>query len=89
MRQLAFHADSLKFILDLQAKQFRQVVGKIFSLQSNPVPNDSQNVKGTTAYRVDSGEYRIIYKFDDATVFILAAGKRNDDEVYRRFKRSQ
>jgi mRNA interferase RelE/StbE len=39
-------------------------------------------------YRVDSGEYRIVYRFDvEADVIqILLVGKRNDDEVYKQLK---
>jgi hypothetical protein len=32
-------------------------------------------------YRKDVGEYRIIYRFDDAIVYVLLIGKRNDDDV--------
>jgi mRNA interferase RelE/StbE len=40
-------------------------------------------------YRVDSGEYRIIYRFtpEEDLVEIILVGKRNDDEVYEQFKR--
>ena len=35
---------------------------------------------------VDTGEYRIVYRFDNDTVYIAVIGKRNDDEVYKRIK---
>ncbi|MER3494286.1 MAG: cytotoxic translational repressor of toxin-antitoxin stability system [Mastigocladus sp. ERB_26_2] len=75
-----------KDLLDLQAKQFEQVVSKIFSLQSNPRPQDSKALKGYEGgYRVDQGEYRILYTIDDDNelVDIFRVGKRNDDEVYK------
>jgi len=37
---------------------------------------------------VDIGEYRIVYRIEDDTVGICLIGKRNDSEVYKRFKRS-
>jgi mRNA-degrading endonuclease RelE of RelBE toxin-antitoxin system len=40
-------------------------------------------------YRVDSGEYRIVYCFDPNAdlVEVILVGKRNDDEVYKQLKR--
>jgi mRNA interferase RelE/StbE len=76
-----------KFIKKLPPKQYRQVVSTILALRENPTPNDSQQLSGYTEYhRVDIGEYRIIYRFDKDTVYIAVIGKRNDDEVYKRFK---
>ena len=76
-----------KFIKKLPAKQYRQVVGTILSLRENPTPHDSKQLKGYPEYRrVDIGEFRIIYRFDKETVYIATAGRRNDDEVYKKFK---
>jgi mRNA interferase RelE/StbE len=38
-------------------------------------------------YRVDQGEYRILYTIDDENqlVDVFRIGKRNDGEVYRNF----
>ncbi len=76
-----------KFIKKLPPKQYRQVVSTILALRENPKPNDSKQLTGYTKYyRVDIGEYRIVYRFDNDTVYIAVIGNRNDDEVYRRFK---
>ncbi|BAY07692.1 type II toxin-antitoxin system RelE family toxin [Calothrix sp. NIES-2098] len=75
-----------KDLLNLQAKHFKQVVSKILSLQGNPRPQDCKSLKGYEGgYRVDSGEYRILYTIDDETqlVDVFRVGKRNDDEVYK------
>jgi mRNA interferase RelE/StbE len=37
--------------------------------------------------RKDSGEYRVVYRYDDTTVYIMLIGKRNDDEVYKQLER--
>ena len=77
-----------KFIKKLPPKQYRQVVGTIFSLLENPTPHDSKQLKGYPEYqRVDIGEFRIIYRFDKDTIYIATVGKRNDDEVYKKFKK--
>ena len=50
-----------KEIADLQPKIRRQILGKIVELEKNPHPQDSKALKGEEdAYRVDSGEYRIL-----------------------------
>ncbi len=74
-----------KDLLDLQTKQFAQVAKKIFSLQRNPKPQDRKQLKGyPSGYRVDQGEYRILYTIDDGLLMvnIFQIGKRNDGEVY-------
>jgi mRNA interferase RelE/StbE len=75
-----------KDLLDLPAKQFKQVASKIFSLQGEPRPQDCKALKGYEGgYRVDQGEYRILYTIDDQNqlVDVFRIGKRNDGEVYR------
>jgi mRNA interferase RelE/StbE len=75
-----------KDLLKLQAKQFKQVVSKILSLQGSPRPQDCKTLKGYEGgYRIDQGEYRILYTLDDETqlVDVFRVGKRNDDEVYK------
>jgi mRNA interferase RelE/StbE len=44
-------------------------------------------MRGYPFHRVDIGEYRIVYAWDDKTVDVFLIGKRNDDEVYKRLKR--
>jgi mRNA interferase RelE/StbE len=54
------------------------------------LPADSKELTGySNYYRVDSGEYRIIYRFNasEDLVEIILVGKRNDDEVYKQLKR--
>ncbi|GMA59287.1 mRNA-degrading endonuclease RelE of RelBE toxin-antitoxin system [Alicyclobacillus sacchari] len=77
------------FLSELQSKMFRQVVVRIFDLLSNPYPHDAKQLKGYEYFRVDIGEYRIIYSVDDDEIHVLLVGKRNDDEVYRRLKRME
>jgi len=87
---LNIESSSQKFIDKLQAKQFKQVLAKILSLLSKPTPQDCKKLSGVEGgYRVDQGEYRILYRIKWATkekpgeIQIWRVGKRNDDEVYR------
>ena len=83
-RKLDFTKDFLKEIAKLPPKHFRQVVTKALALLNEPDPPDSKQLEGYDGlFRVDSGEYRIVYVYNDEVVQILIAGKRNDGEVYR------
>jgi mRNA interferase RelE/StbE len=76
------------FLESLPPKQFKQVFTKIWNLRKNPQPTDSSKLQGyKDKLRVDIGEYRVIYSFDHETIFIEVAGKRNDDEVYKKLKK--
>jgi mRNA interferase RelE/StbE len=84
MRSLVLSSDALKFVRHLDAKQYRQVVNRVFSLMSDPVPADASLLKGYDGlWRVDIGEYRVIYEHDHTTLFVTLVGKRNDDDVDR------
>jgi len=83
MKKLDLTLRSRKFLASLPAKQFRQVVTKIFGLMDNPEPPDSRTLAGFPYRRADIGEYRIIYRSEGDVLKIPLVGKRNDDEVYR------
>lgn len=80
--------DVLKWLRTLQSKQYKQIAQKMFSLMSNPTPQDSLKLD-EGKYRVDSGEFRIGYtvNHEKQLVTIFLIGKRNDDEFYRLLKR--
>ncbi|GET43443.1 type II toxin-antitoxin system RelE family toxin [Microseira wollei] len=85
--------DGLKTVLDflkgLQPK-IAALAKKVLALNVDPIPSDSQELCGYPGYyRVDSGEYRIVYRFnpDEDLVEVILVGKRNDDEVYKQLKR--
>ena len=78
----------IKYISSRPLKHQIQLKTKILELIHEPRPSDSKQLKGFDPYlRVDSGEYRIIYRIADKTIFVILVGKRNDDEVYKMFKR--
>ncbi len=58
--------DGLGAVLDLlkglQPKIAAQIAKKTLSLNLDPLPSDCKKLKGYSGYyRVDSGEYRIVY----------------------------
>lgn len=80
----------LDFIKGLQLKIAAQIAKKVLALNVDPLPADSKELIGYSGYyRVDSGEYRIVYRFnaDEDLVEVILVGKRNDDEVYKKLDR--
>jgi mRNA interferase RelE/StbE len=91
MINIAIKPKVKKFIKLLPLKHQRQVKNRILKLQENPTPHDAKYLIGYNPYlRIDVGEYRVIYKFNAKRKFVtvVLAGKRNDGEVYKKFKRS-
>ena len=86
-RKLQLTKDAFKFLVGLDAKQFKQVAAKMLSLMADATPPDSSSLKGYALHRADIGEFRIVYHFDADTVFVTLIAKRNDDEAYKRLSR--
>lgn len=89
MYSLSVDQDVVKEIKRYPPKQFKQVVMKLLSLQREPRPHDCCKLTGYDGpgYRVDQGEYRILYEVDDQAqhVTIFLVGHRKD--IYKRLKR--
>lgn len=68
----------------LPPKHRRQVVEKIDSLAGDPRPQDSKALPGYPGgYRVDSGEYRILYVIDDSTSVVTVFLVKHRRGAYR------
>ncbi|MDB9465348.1 type II toxin-antitoxin system RelE family toxin [Dolichospermum circinale] len=81
--KLKIKKSARKELLKLQPKFFKQVMSKIITLMDNPQPQDYKSLKRCPdLYRVDQGEFRIIYTIQEEEIQIFRVGKRNDDEVY-------
>jgi mRNA interferase RelE/StbE len=81
---LQIDRNATKFVKTLLPKHQRQISGRLVQLQTNPFPHDSKPLKNTDSlYRLDQGEYRILYTVTGLTIRIVRIGKRNDDAVYR------
>ena len=82
MRKLNPTKEALDFWNALDAKQYRQIGRKVLSLLIDPQPNDAKVLLGSTGYfRVDCGEYRIIYRLENDTIMLVLIGTRNDGDI--------
>ena len=88
MRLVNLSKQADKFLNTLPAKQYKQLARDIFRLAKQPQQQDTAQLKGhKDFFRKDSGEYRIIYRFDDSILYVTVINKRNDDQVYKTFLR--
>jgi mRNA interferase RelE/StbE len=90
MNNLNITNDVCKFLKNLPSKQAVQLYERIFQLGRTTEFSDVKHLAGYPGYfRIDQGEYRIIFKKENDVILIPCVGKRNDDEVYKSFKRKQ
>lgn len=65
MAKLDGLATVLDFLNGLQPKIAAQIAKKVLALNVEPLPTDSKQLSSyQDLYRVDSGEYRIVYRKD-------------------------
>lgn len=61
----------------------RQIYDKLQQLRGNPRPQDVKSLRGVGGYRVDSGEYRILYEIDDGEKQVVIRVIKHRRDVYR------
>jgi mRNA-degrading endonuclease RelE of RelBE toxin-antitoxin system len=81
--------DAMRFLKKRDSKQFLQLLQAITALCEQPRPNDSISMGNGTHFRKDAGEFRVIYRFDDKTMYITVVGNRNDSAAYEEFDRKK
>ena len=81
---LAISHQAEKEIAHLHPKIRRQVIEKILSLKDNPYPPDIKQLRGEEdAYRVGSGEYRILLHMDNQNKKVTIFRVKHRRDVYR------
>ena len=89
MLKIDLSKSAAKDLQKLPAKIQRQIALNIHELRQNPNAQDVSLLKGHAPYkRATSGEFRLVFYIKDETLVIDFIGKRNDDEVYKKLKRS-
>ena len=88
MLKVNFSKDALQTLQSFPAKHAKQIAGKIQQLALDPTSLPTKQLQGSAGFfRAKSGEYRIVFSVDNDELKIWLIGKRNDDEVYKRFSR--
>jgi mRNA interferase RelE/StbE len=88
MLNLSLSKRAKEFLEELPKKQYKQVTSRTLDLLREPRPQDRRPIKGAQGYyRIDVGEYRVVYRFDTSLVSVAFIDSRNDDRVYDRLER--
>lgn len=65
-------------------KDTKRILRKTENLAENPRPLGSQKLAGQEKYRVRQGNYRIIYRIEDARLIVIIVKVGHRREVYDR-----
>jgi mRNA interferase RelE/StbE len=84
MRPVQITKESEKFLKKLEPKHAKQIALRIKGLAAQDHAHDTKPLKGILHdyFRIDVGDFRIIYRYDEEYLYITLIGKRNDNEVY-------
>ena len=67
----------------LPAQQLEVAESKIESLRENPRPAGCKKLADRRGWRIRFGDYRILYRIDDANMKITITNVGNRREIYR------
>jgi mRNA interferase RelE/StbE len=84
MRTIDYSKQAIRTLTELRksgGKTSEQMRKELIKLEKNPMPSDVKKLKGYELYRVRVGSYRVIYHFDETTIFVTIIDKR--DVVYK------
>ena len=91
MRKPIVDGDVCDFLKNITVeKVFMQIWNKMRDLVKMPNLSDSRKIgeyNGLSVFRSSVGEYRIVYQYDNNYVYFMLVGKRNDDDIYKRYDR--
>ncbi|MBM2839932.1 MAG: plasmid stabilization system [Bacteroidetes bacterium] len=65
------------------SKEVQRIADRISHLTIDPRPFGSQKLAGAHAYRIRSGNYRILYEVDDKRKMVLIFRIKHRREAYR------
>lgn len=73
---------ALKQLKEIDKKEIPKIKEKILNLSVEPRPLDCIKLKGQEAYRIRSGNYRIIYEIFDKQLIIRVIAIGHRKEIY-------
>ncbi len=78
--EIFFTRKAQKQLDKIPDKSAISIVNAILKLQDNPRPSGCKKLKGSDAYRIRSGKYRIIYEIFDSELLIdiIMVGHRSN-----------
>ena len=84
MYKLVIEKYAIKNIAKINSSHLPSIKEAISSLALNPRPQGYIKLKGTNAYRIRTGDYRIIYEIHDDIITIVVIDIGHRSGIYRR-----
>ena len=84
MRIIDYSKQAIRTLTELRksgGKTSEQMRKELLKLEKNPMPSDVKKLKGNDLYRIRVGDFRIIYHFNETTIFVTIVDRR--DVVYK------
>lgn len=72
-----------KQIMKLDRKIIPVIKSAIFGLANNPRPQGYKKLKGEDAYRIRTGNYRIIYEINNDIILITVVSVGHRKDIYK------
>lgn len=85
MRAVNLSRAARKSLEGFPEKHRRQLAERLLALAAEARPHDSRKLKNSDRYRLDAGEYRIVYSIEPHEILVDLIEKR--DSVYQRLRR--
>ena len=68
---------------DLEPPVIRRVMQAIDNLSGTPRPSGCKKLKGSDAYRIRVGDYRVVYEIHDDVLLVLVVRVAHRREAYK------
>jgi len=82
--RIEFAQRAARDFLKLSPEVQRRVGSKVDSLAADPRPPGCEKLSGIDAYRIRSGDYRVVYLVDDVAQIVTIARVGHRRDIYRR-----
>ncbi len=82
--QIDYTSNARRSIERLERATQKRILARVETLSTNPRPPGAVKLSGQEAYRVRSGDYRIIYSIHDDRLLVLVIDVGHRRDVYRR-----
>lgn len=81
--RIEFRPAALRALRTIEKMDAQRIRGAIALLAADPRPPGARRLAGRPAYRVRSGDYRIIYTIEDTALVVLVVALGHRKNIYR------
>lgn len=72
-----------KQLAKIPANDYKKIKQAILDLAQDPRPSGAKKLKGRQGWRIQQGDYRIIYEIQDDKLIVIVLDVGNRKDIYR------